>query len=370
VKILVSPASYKGFFSAHFAATLMEAALKSTVPNATIRRVPVADGGDDTLEVLSHVLDIQILEVNVHDPFMQPCKAAIGFVQDGQTAVVESAQAVGIARIPKEMLNPLIATTYGVGEMLAYVFGLNCKQVILTVGGTATNDAGAGMAVALGYRLLDANGKDVPLGAQYLGSVRMIISPEVEPWAQTKVVVATDVENPLCGEMGASYIFGPQKGANPQQVAMLDSNLCSFAKVIKEYLNIDVLNLKGAGAGGGLGAGAFAFLRATYVSGAVMIADLLTLESYVQDADLIITGEGCLDYSSTHGKAPWHVINLAISHRKAVLVVPGLVKLDSQYLSALVRKGVFVVESSSVEGVSPEEKLINAVKKGIEQILE
>ena len=323
MKVAIAIDSFKGSLSSIEAGTAAAAGVKRVFPDAVCEVRPLADGGEGTVDALVAGLGGELQSVTVTGPAGKPTVAKYGLLPGG-TAVMEMAQAAGITLVGGAEKNPLLTTTYGVGEMILDAVGKGAKRFVVGIGGSATNDGGAGMLQALGFRLLDASGVDIPRGGAGLAKLAKIEIPQALG-AQRLTLdfkIACDVKNPLCGPNGASAVFGPQKGATPEMVATLDAALANFARVSRAP---GVSRSPGAGAAGGLGFAFKAFLDAELVPGVDLILNETRLEECVRDADIVMTGEGRLDGQTVMGKAPIGVAKLAKKHGKRVLAFSGCV---------------------------------------------
>src|SRR5919204_4230816 len=268
MRIVVAPNAFKGSLTALEAAEAIAEGVRATAPDAQVTRLPIADGGDGTVEALVAATGGERRRLRVRGPLGEPVEAEYGLIDAGRTAVIEMAKAAGLALVPAGRRDPRVATTYGVGELLQHAFDQGARHYIVGIGGSATNDGGAGMAQALGYHLLDEQGHELPPGGLALKRLaRIHVGGVHSDWKQTRVEVACDVTNPLTGPTGASAVYGPQKGATPEMVAELDAALKRLAEVIRRDLEIDVEQLPGAGAAGGVGGGPGAFFRAPFGPG-------------------------------------------------------------------------------------------------------
>ena len=317
----------------------MEEALRRVYPDAEAVLVPVADGGDGTVGALVEASDGEFITTRVTGPQCIPIDAQWGVMGDGRTAVIEMALASGLVLVPPERLDPRLSTTFGTGELIREALKRGYRRIIVGIGGSATNDGGAGMAQALGARLLDANDEELPFGGDTLKYVKRIdvsgMMPEVK---EAEVIIASDVTNPLCGPQGASAVYGPQKGATPKMVKELDAALAHYAEIVKRDLGKDMAEEPGAGAAGGLGYGLMVFVDADFRAGIDLVCDVLGLDEHLLDADLVIVGEGMIDGSTIFNKAPIGVAR----HAKMlgdckVLAVAG--SLGSGY-EAVLDKGI------------------------------
>ena len=324
MKIVIAPDSYKGSIYASDAARAMEDGVRRVLPDAEVVLVPVADGGDGTLETLVETSGGRIITSDVTGPLGETVSAQWGAMGDGVTAVAEMARTSGLALVRLEDRDPLNATTYGLGEVILEALEAGYRRFILGIGGSATNDAGAGMAQALGVRLLDADGADLPPGGAALARLDSIDTSGLDARAaDADFDVACDVNNPLTGPEGASAVYGPQKGATPAIVEQLDAALANFAEVVKRDLGADVDGVPGSGAAGGLGGGIMAFLGGRLRPGVDIVLDTVDLVSRLDGADLIITGEGCMDFQTVYNKAPIGVARLAGERGIPVIGVSG-----------------------------------------------
>ncbi|MCS7223085.1 MAG: glycerate kinase [Armatimonadetes bacterium] len=335
MKIVVAPDSFKGCLSSVAVCQAIAAGIKEVLPNAIVDIVPMADGGEGTVDALVAATGGRKMSVMVTGPLGQPVEAFFGILGGGETAVIEMAAAAGLHLVPVSQRDPTKTTTYGVGELIRAALEYGCRRLIVGVGGSATNDGGAGMAQALGVRLLDADGKDLPFGGGALCRLQRIdLSGRDRRIATADVIVACDVTNPLTGPAGASAVYGPQKGATAEQVAFLDSCLRHYAQVIRSHLGTDVEKVPGAGAAGGLAAGLMAFCGARLQRGVELIIQTLGLEKRIQDADLVITGEGKLDHQTGFGKVPYGVAQVARKYHKPVVVIAGQVEIGHKVFSS------------------------------------
>lgn len=323
MRVLVAVDSFKGSMSSMQAAEAIRAGIVRVCPGAEVLAVPVADGGEGTVEALVAATGGEFAEVVVTGPLGTPVNARFGLLP-GDTAVLEMAAASGLTLVPEEKRNPMLTTTFGTGELIKAALDRGATIIVMGIGGSATNDGGTGMAKALGVRLLDASGKDLKPGAVDLGKLARIDMAGLDPRVRrVKIRVACDVQNPLCGPTGASTVYGPQKGATPEMVAHLDAGLAHLAGIIREQLGIDVAEIPGAGAAGGLGAGLIAFAGAELQSGVDLVLDTLDLDSMMRGVDLVITGEGQIDGQSAYGKVPAGVAARAAKQGLPVLAVTG-----------------------------------------------
>jgi glycerate kinase len=325
MRVVIAPDSFKECLSALDVAEALAVGLRRAVSDAELELVPMADGGEGTVDALVAATGGRTVTLNVTGPMGKMVDAVYGMLGDGETAVIEMASASGLALTPVADRDPRVASTYGTGELLRAAIEQGARRVIIGIGGSATNDGGAGMAEAMGYRFLDADGNALPRGGAALGGLETIdASGRLSGIEECEILVACDVTNPLCGPNGASHIYGPQKGADAETVNVLDAALRHFAEVVREQLGIDVAELPGAGAAGGLGAGLVAFARGSLRPGVDLVADACHLAERINGADLVITGEGKLDGQSIHGKTPIGVARVAQRAGVPVVAVAGV----------------------------------------------
>ena len=326
MKIVIAPDSFKENLTSLEVASELETGLRRVWPDAEVVKVPMADGGEGTVQSLVDATGGRIVKCAVTGPLGQKVLASYGLLGDGTTAVIEMAEASGLPLVPKPERDPLRATTFGTGELVADAIHRGVKEIIIGLGGSATNDGGAGFAQALGVRFLDKDGAPItdPLGGGRLEEVTAVDTQWINPGlANVSVSVACDVTNPLVGEKGASAVYGPQKGATPEMVQQLDRNLAHLAALIKRDLGIDIADEPGAGAGGGLGAGLLAFTNAVMKRGVEVVVEATELDKHMQGASLALTGEGRVDFQTAFGKTPSGVATVARRHGVPVIAVGG-----------------------------------------------
>lgn len=329
MKIVIAPDSYKESLSASEVAQAIEKGFREIFPQAQFVSVPVADGGEGTVEAMIAATQGQVMTSTVTGPLGDAVLAQWGLSGDGSTAFIEMAAASGLALVSPELRNPLITTSYGTGELVLQALESGVKKIIIGIGGSATNDGGAGMVQALGAKLCDANGAEIGFGGGSLISLNHIDISGLDSRLQDCIIrVACDVTNPLTGAFGASRIFGPQKGASEAMIVELDNNLAHFAEVIKKSLRVDVKEVPGSGAAGGMGAALMAFLGAELRSGIEIVTQALNLEEHIHDCTLVVTGEGRLDSQSIHGKVPVGVASVAKKYHKPVIGIAGSLTRD------------------------------------------
>lgn len=324
MKFVLAPDSFKESMTAKNAAIAMEKGIKKVFPDAECVIVPMADGGEGTVESLVSMANGEIIKIEVIGPLGDKVLAEYGFLGDSQTAVIEMASASGLEIIKPEDRNPLLTTTYGTGQLIKHALDKGVKRILIGIGGSATNDGGVGMLQALGVSFKDINGEELPFGGGALNRLYSIdLSGLDERVNSIQIDVACDVSNPLIGEKGASAIFGPQKGATPDIVKVLDQNLTHFAEIIKDQLGQDIAFTAGAGAAGGLGAGLLAFLNARLKKGIDLVIEYTGLEEYIIGADYVFTGEGSIDGQTLFGKTPFGVAGIAKKHSVPVIAFAG-----------------------------------------------
>ncbi len=324
MRIVVAPDSFKGSLSAVGVAEAMERGIRTVFPGAEVLKVPIADGGEGTVDALVLATRGRIEHRTVRGPLGEPIRARWGVLGDGETAVIEMAAASGLPLLPMERRDPRITTTFGTGELMKAALDAGLAKLIIGIGGSATNDGGAGMARALGVRFLDGAGHDLPEGGAALARLaRIDLSGLDRRVARAEILIACDVDNPLTGKRGASAVYGPQKGASPEMVQELDGALESYAIVAKAATGRDVASAPGAGAAGGLGAGLLFFTPARLRSGVAIVLDAARFSTMLQGADLVVTGEGCTDIQTAMGKVPIGVARVAQQHGVPVLCIAG-----------------------------------------------
>ncbi|WP_148051885.1 glycerate 2-kinase [Atlantibacter hermannii] len=358
MKIVIAPDSYKESLPAAEVAQAIEKGFREIFPDAQYVRVPVADGGEGTVDAMISATDGSKITTQVTGPMGERVNASWGMSGDNNTAFIEMAEASGLSLVPLEQRNPLITTSRGTGELILHALDHGARNIIIGIGGSATNDGGAGMVQALGAKLTDAAGNAIGNGGGSLIALNTIDISGLDPrLKECTIRVACDVTNPLVGEKGASRIFGPQKGATEAMIVELDRNLGHFADVIKKSLRVDVKNVPGAGAAGGMGAALMAFLNAELRSGIEIVTEALNLEEHIHDCTLVVTGEGRIDSQSIHGKVPVGVANVAMKYHKPVIGIAGSLTPD---VGVVHQYGIDAVFSVLTSIGSLEEALKNA----------
>ncbi|MGG1399000.1 glycerate kinase [Bacillus salipaludis] len=362
MKFVLAPDSFKESMTAKNAAIAMEKGIKKVFPNAECVIVPMADGGEGTVESLVRLSNGEIIKTEVIGPLGNTVIAEYGLLDGEQTAVIEMASASGLGLIKLEDRNPLLTTTYGTGQLIKHALDKGVSRFLIGIGGSATNDGGMGMLQALGVSFKDQHGKELPFGGGALDQLHSIdISGLDERLKTAKIDVACDVTNPLIGKNGASAIFGPQKGANQEMVKLLDHNLAHFAKVIETQLQLDIAHIDGAGAAGGLGAGLLAFLNARLKKGIELVIEYTGLEEKIIGADYVFTGEGSIDGQTMFGKTPYGVAAIAKKHSVPVIAFAGRI---GDGVEVLYNNG-FNAIIGILKGVTPLEE---ALKSGQENL--
>ena len=344
MKIVIAPDSFKESLTALEVAEAIEAGLKKVLPDAEYVKVPMADGGEGTVQSLVDATEGRLISAEVRAPLGNKVKAEFGLSGDGRTAIIEMAAASGLHLVPSEKRNPLHTTSYGTGELILAALDEGVEKIIVGIGGSATNDGGAGMLQALGALLLDANKQPIGAGGGCLQDLAAIdLSGLDKRLAGVEIVVACDVDNPMCGEKGASAVFGPQKGATPEMVQALDSGLQHFAAIAARDLGLDIQSPAGAGAAGGMGGGVLLLPDARLQAGVQIVMEAVKLAEKVQDADLVITGEGRMDAQSVHGKTPIGVAHTAKAFGKPVIAIVGCLREDYEVVYAQGIDAVFPI---------------------------
>lgn len=330
MKVVIAIDSLKGSLSSMEAGTAIKDGILAAKPDAEVIVKPLADGGEGTTDALIEGMNGERIDLTVTGPMHTPVDAYYGYLKDTNTAVMEMASAAGITLVPDSEKNPLLATSYGVGEMINDAIQRGCRNFIIGIGGSVTNDGGIGMLKALGVRFLDENGEDAGEGGQALAKVARIDVSGMNPLLkECHIQVACDVNNPLCGENGSTYVYGPQKGVTEDMKKTLDEAMAHFARVTSETLENDYMNTPGAGAAGGLGYAFLAYTGAALTPGIELILDAVGLEEELSGADVVVTGEGRLDFQTAMGKAPVGVARLAKKYNAKVIAFAGSVTKEA-----------------------------------------
>ncbi|HHF3673402.1 TPA: glycerate kinase [Haemophilus influenzae] len=329
MKFVIAPDSFKESLTALEVATAIETGFKLVFPDADYVKLPMADGGEGTVQSLVDATQGKLIECEVTAPLGDKVKSFFGLSGDGKTAIIEMAAASGLHLVPPEKRNPLLTTSYGTGELIKLALDLGVESFILGIGGSATNDGGVGMLQALGMQCLDSQDKPIGFGGAELANIVKIDVQQLDPrLQQVHIEVACDVNNPLCGECGASAIFGPQKGARPEMVKQLDAALSHFAEIAERDCGKQIRDQAGAGAAGGMGGGLLLLPSVQLKAGIQIVLDRLHLIDYVKDADVVITGEGRIDAQSIMGKTPIGVARTAKQFNKPVIAIAGCLRED------------------------------------------
>ena len=370
VRFVLAPDSFKESMTAKEVCIAMEKGLRRVFVDADIVHVPMADGGEGTVDSVVAATNGQKKYLTVHGPLKgQRVKAYYGILGDGKTAVIEMAQASGLMLVAPEQRNPLETSTYGTGELIKATLDDGVKTIIIGIGGSATVDGGLGMAQALGVEFKDKDQKLVaPTGAGLLKIEDISIAKLDQRLAKTKIIIASDVENVLTGPTGAAKVFGPQKGADPQMVAFLDEGLHHYAQMIKKYLRKEIEKVPGSGAAGGLGAGLMAFLNADIQPGVEVVANAVHLAEKVAQADYVFTGEGGMDFQTKYGKTPFGVAQVAQKYHKPVIAEAGYL---GERIEELYEVGITAIFGIVARAQSLEESLKNGatnIKRTTENI--
>ena len=328
-KIVVASDSFKGSLTSSQVADAVEQGVHEEFPDCEVIKLAVADGGEGTMDALLATLGGQVIETGVQDPLGRPINARYAII-NSTTAVIEMSRASGLPLLKPDERNPLKTSTYGTGQLVADAISKGCRKIIMGIGGSATNDAGTGMLEALGYRFMDAEGNVLKGRGESLGKIRHIDSSNaVEGLKDSIFIVACDVDSPFCGLQGAAHVYAPQKGATPEMVMELDEGMLAFSRLIYNETGTDIMNIKGAGAAGGLGGALKAFLDADLKKGADMVLDAIGFDQMIEDADLVITGEGKIDGQTLTGKLPYAVARRASGRNIPVMAICGCTEVDS-----------------------------------------
>ncbi|OAB40804.1 glycerate kinase [Paenibacillus glacialis] len=323
---VLAPDSFKESMTAKEVCEAMERGIKKVDSSIRCIHVPMADGGEGTMQSLVDATGGVVHPLKVKGPLGHEVDAYYGITGDRMTGVIEMASASGIQLVTPEDRNPMVTTTFGTGQLIKACLDHGVNKLLIGIGGSATNDGGAGVVQALGGKLLDDAGQELGFGGGELGRLASIDLSDFDPRIKyVQVEVACDVTNPLCGPTGSSHVFGPQKGATPEMIEQLDRNLSTYARMIHEQLGIDISDVPGAGAAGGLGAGLMVFLNGTLKRGIDLVIDYVGLEDIIKDADLVWTGEGSIDSQTSYGKTPLGVAIVAKKHHKPVVALAGRV---------------------------------------------
>ncbi|MDO4757404.1 MAG: glycerate kinase [Parabacteroides sp.] len=370
-KIVIAIDSFKGCLTSTEVIQAAMEGVRQTDPSCEVVPIPISDGGEGLLSSLSPIYDIKKRILSVHGPWMEAIRGEYGISSDGKTAFIEMANVSGLPLVPKENRNPMLTTTYGTGELIHDALEQGCREFIVGIGGSATNDAGLGMLQALGFRFLDKEGNELGVGGEILGKVVHIDKSNIHPaLADAHFTIACDVQNPFCGPEGAAYVFAPQKGATPEMVKILDEGMVSLSQTILSETGIDISNYPGAGAAGGLGGGFIAFLNAELKLGIQLILEALHFEEQIQGADFILTGEGKMDRQTLMGKVPFGILQAARKHRIPVIAIAGSIE-DVELLNQAGFQGVFSItpQPISLEKAMEPTLAKKHIRQSVSQIL-
>lgn len=372
MKVIVGMDSFKGSLSSVGANQSVEKGIKHIYPDAAVKSFTMADGGEGTVETLVDGMQGNLIETTVTGPLGTPIQSSFGFVKEEQLAIIEIATACGLTLLNKEELDPTMTTTYGVGELIDHAFNEGARKFIIGLGGSATNDGGVGMLQAMGYEFFDSQGQEIRFGGGSLSEIHTIKpSSKSEKYKDCKFRVACDVSNVLYGEKGATYVFGPQKGADSEMLKTLDAGLKHYAEQTLREMNIDITTVEGGGAAGGLGAAFHGYLNGHLESGVELIMDVLGVEEELKTADLVITGEGQLDAQTSMGKVPAGMAGLAGKYDIPIIAIGGSLTEDAYELNQHGIDAVFSIQSTPVsieEAMESERTKIN-IEKTVEQVM-
>ncbi|MGX5389972.1 glycerate kinase [Bacillus thuringiensis] len=353
MKVVIASDSYKESLKAIEVCEAIERGFRAIFPNAKYVKIPIGDGGEGTVESLVDATGGRIISISVTGPLRESMQAFYGVSKDKKTAFIEMAAASGLQHVPVEKRNPLITTTKGTGELILHALNQGAEYIILGLGGSATNDGGAGMLAALGVRFINDKGEVIDPSGGTLHSIVAIDFSQMDPRLKgVKIEAACDVDNPLVGMQGASFVFGRQKGANIEMMKELDENLKHYANILKRYVSSDVSEIPGAGAAGGMGAAVISVLKGDLRRGIEIVLDYTNFDKHIEDADLIITGEGRIDEQTAYGKAPVGVAGRAKRFSVPVIAIGGSVSSD---YSAVYEKGIDAVFSITTRPMTLEE---------------
>jgi glycerate kinase len=365
--ILLAPDSFKESMTAKEACEAMERGIKKANSSISCIHVPMADGGEGTMQSLIDSTNGKIYTISVIGPLGDEVEASYGILGDGETGILEMASASGIHLVPPEKRNPLITTTYGTGQLIKACLNHGVKKLLIGIGGSATNDGGIGVVQALGGKFLDKEGEELGFGGKELDKLVTIDLSNFDNRLKDVIVeVACDVDNHLCGEQGASYVFGAQKGATPEMMGILDNNLRHYSEIIKRQLGIDILHVSGAGAAGGLGAGLMAFLNGKLNKGIDMVIKYSKLEEKLSLADMVWTGEGSIDFQTKFGKTPLGVAKVAKRYNKPVIALAGRVGPNIEILYTMGIDSIF----SITRDITTLEEALEKGQENMEKVAE
>lgn len=369
MKTIIASDSFKGSASSKQIGEYARAAILELDETADVEVFPIADGGEGTLEAVVSVLDGEYVTLNVKNPLGAEIKARYGLVNNQTTAVIEMAEASGIMLIEKDQRDIMKASTFGTGQLIKDATSKGVTQILIGIGGSATNDGGMGMAQALGYKFYDENDEILEGNGKNLAHVNRIDSKDVvDELKNISIKILSDVTNPLCGPEGAAAIYGPQKGADEAEIKQLDAGLLHFAQFIEKDLAIKMKDIPGAGAAGGLGGGLIAFANAEIKNGITEILNIIKLEEYIHNADLIITGEGSMDAQSVNGKAPIGVANIAQKYNIPVVAIVGAAPIDLDQIYDEGITAVFSIVNKPITLKESSENVEELVKSAVQNV--
>lgn len=372
MKVVIAPDSYKGSLTAMEVANSIEEGIIKYNKNIEVVKVPMADGGEGTVQALVDATGGKIINLKVCDPLLREIDSFYGILGDGKTAIIEMAAASGLNLLHKNELNPLITSTYGTGQILNDAIEKGCRKIIVGLGGSATNDGGAGMLRALGIRFLNKDGRDIPEGGGVLKNLYKIDKKNFNTEIlKCEIIVACDVDNTLCGINGATNVFGPQKGASEDDIRILDEGLSEYSKIIKREFGVDVLNVSGSGAAGGTGA-AFLVIGAKLESGVDIVIRETNLVEALKDSDIVFTGEGRIDFQTKFGKVPYGVAKEAEKIGLPVIAICGEIGegYDELYNHGFTSIFSIVNKPMTLEdSIKDSKKLINDVSERVIRLI-
>ncbi|MBS4202254.1 glycerate kinase [Bacillus sp. FJAT-49732] len=369
MKIVIAPDSFKGSVSAIDAALAIEKGVKNAFPNAKTVMLPVADGGEGTLETLVTVTDGQKVHTKVKGPHGKEVNAYFGVLGDQSTCVIEMAVASGLNLIEESERNPLLTTTYGTGELINAALDKGYRNFVLAIGGSATNDGGVGMLQALGMQFKDKDGNEIGYGGGELGKIHHISTEHFDQRIkESTFLIASDVENPLVGEQGASYVFGPQKGATDEMVKVLDQNLLHYANLVEDITGVRLHDMPGAGAAGGIGGSFLAFFPSDMKRGIEVVLEYAKFDESLNDADLVITGEGKVDFQTAYGKTPMGVSQAAQKKGIPTIILAGSVGENIQNLYQYGVVGIFSIINQPMSLDEAMKEAESLLETSVEQI--
>lgn len=372
MKIIVGMDSFKGSLPSVDANQAVENGIKQVFPDAVVRLFAMADGGEGTAETLVDGMNGSLVEMTVTGPLGTPIESSYGLIKDESLAIIEVASACGLTLLSKVQLNPLMTTTYGVGELINHAYNNGARKFIIGLGGSSTNDGGVGMLQAMGYEFQDSDGNEVAFGGGSLSSIHLINqTAESRKFKDCEFRVACDVSNVLYGQQGASYIFGPQKGADSDMLKVLDAGLEHYADFTSKEMGIEISSIEGGGAAGGLGAAFHGYLNGQLESGVELIMDVLGVESEMKNADLVITGEGRIDAQTSMGKVPAGMARLAGKYDVPIIAVGGSLTDDAYKLNHHGMNAVFSIQNEplSIEEAMDSKRTQINIERTVEQII-